>query len=399
MTGSLIVALVNLVRLGTMLLQVEAFVLAIGVGNVLGYTLDAFYGLLPDATMAGGDTTPLVVGLVVAVVAAPVWWWHWLRQGAGATRDTLWHAYVLLVAIFGGLVTAVTATGIVLGTALQWLIGEPEAAGAAAHFVGVPTAVATGLVGFAIWCYHRTVLDAAATGLRTEQERTYNYLAAGVGLVTGAAGATVAIAAAIRILVPGALAVEASGRNTLAPTLTLLIVGLPVWWAFWHRVQGHVTGGAEDERSSPSRRVYLSLLFGATGLVAVVSLSLILFMVFRDLLDGALAVTVLHDLRIAIGLVLTAGGLSAYHWRVQARTGRTPPRRRRSCTHATCCSWAPTVASSPPPSRPTPVRGCAACTGWTRPRPTSTHTALRRRSWPCTTTASWSRSRRTAGST
>ena len=363
MTGSLIVAVVNLVRLGTMLLQVEAFTpgplaaalvalpvwgahlwlqrhpalsptsrlpalgvlagstvglvtLAVGVGTILGTTLDAFYGLLPDATMVGGDTTPLLVGVVVAVVAAPVWWWHWLHQGVRASRDTLWHAYVLLVAILGGLVTAVTAAGIVLGTSLQWLIGEPAAARATAHFLSVPTATAAGLVGVSIWRYHRTVLDAAAAGLRTEPERVYNYLAAGVGLVTGAAGATIAVAAAIQVLVPGTLAIAAGGRNTLATALTLLIVGVPVWWAFWHRVQRHVAEEVEGERSSPSRRVYLFLLFGATGLTAVVSLSVILFMVFRDVLDGALAVTVLHDLRIAIGLVLTAGGLSAYHWAV-----------------------------------------------------------------------------------
>jgi hypothetical protein len=363
MTGSLIVALVNLVRLGTMLLQVEAFTpgplaaalvalpvwgahlwlerhpalaptsrlsalgvlagstvglvaLAVGVGNVLRYALDAFYGLLPDATMVGGDTAPLLVGLVLVVVAAPVWWWHWLHQGVGATRDTLWHAYVLLVAIFGGLVTAVVASGIVLGTALQWLIGEPSAARAAAHFMSVPAAIAAGMVGVLIWRYHRSVLDAAAAGLRTEPERTYNYLAAGVGLVTGAAGATIAVAAAIQVLVPGALAVEAGGRNTLATALTLLAVGLPVWWAFWRRLQRHVTAGVEGERTSPSRRVYLFLLFGATGLTAVVSLSVILFVTFRDLLESALTVTVLHDLRIAIGLVLTAGGLSAYHWAV-----------------------------------------------------------------------------------
>jgi hypothetical protein len=204
----------------------------------------------------------------------------------------------------------------VLGTALQWLIGEPSAARATAHFMSVPAAIAAGMVGVLIWRYHRSVLDAAAAGLRTEPERTYNYLAAGVGLVTGAAGATIAVAAAIQVLVPGALAVEAGGRNTLATALTLLAVGLPVWWAFWRRLQRHVTAGVEGERTSPSRRVYLFLLFGATGLTAVVSLSVILFVVFRDLLESALTVTVLHDLRIAIGLVLTAGGLSAYHWAV-----------------------------------------------------------------------------------
>jgi hypothetical protein len=362
-TASLIVALVSVVRLGTMLLQLEPFdpgpiaaalvalpvwaahvwlerrptlsptsrlpalgvltgstvglvSLAIGVGNVVDHALGAIYGLLPGATMVTGDTAPLLVGLVVVVIAAPVWSWYWLHRGVSATRDTLWHAYVLLVAVFGGLVAAVTATGMVLGTSLQWLIGEPSAARAVAHFVRVPEVVAAGLVGSAIWGYHRRVLDGAAAGLRTEPERIYNYLASGVGLVTGVAGATVAIAGVIEATVPGVLAAGTSWRDSLALALTLLVVGLPVWWAFWHRVQHLVTTGVEGERSSPSRRVYLFLLFGATGLTAVVSLAVILFVSFRDLLDGSLAVTVLHELRIAIGLVLAAGGLSAYHWRV-----------------------------------------------------------------------------------
>lgn len=378
-TGSLIVALVNVVRLGEALLRVEPFVpaslaaalvavsvwsahrwlerhprlgptsrlpalsvlagsavglvaLAIGLGNVLRFALASLYALLPGAGLVGGDTAMLRAGIVVVVAAAPVWWWHWLHQGAVADRDTLWHAYVLLVAIFGGLVTAVTAAGSILGTALQWLIGEPGVVRAVAHFVGVPAAVAAGLVGVAIWRYHRTVLDAAPAGIRTGPERIYTYLAAGVGLVTAAAGATLAIVATIELAVPGVRATGAGGRDSLAWALTLLVVGLPVWWAFWHRVQRHVTAGSNEERSSPSRRVYLFLLFGVAGLTAVVSLSVILFVVFRDLLEGALGVAALDELRVAVGLALTAGGISAYHWTVH-REDRTQAADTPSIAH------------------------------------------------------------------
>ena len=42
----------------------------------------------------------------------------------------------------------------------------------------------------------------------------------------------------------------------------------------------------------------------------------ILFVVLRDLLERQLAGTVLHELRVAVALVVVAGGLSAYHWMV-----------------------------------------------------------------------------------
>jgi hypothetical protein len=97
----------------------------------------------------------------------------------------------------------------------------------------------------------------------------------------------------------------------------LLVVGAPVWWAFWHRAQSVAELGAASEIRSTSRRVYLFLSFAVAGLIAVTSMAVILYTVFRDALEGSLATSVVHEVRAAIGLVVTAGAVSAYHWTVQ----------------------------------------------------------------------------------
>jgi hypothetical protein len=301
--------------------------LAVGAGGVLRYGLDELYGVLAGpALVEGVRTEALRHSLVVGALALPVWWWHWLRQGVRAPRTSLWHLHVMLVAVLGGLLTLVVATGVGLHAALQWFFGLPEAATAAVHFEPVPGALAAAVVGGWAWWYHHAVLAQAADRTRTEPERAYGHLVAGVGLVAAGAGVTVALMAALQALTPGALAsADRGGRNTLVVALTLLLLGAPLWWAFWRRLQARVASGDLAELRSPSRRAYLVLLFGLTGLTAVISTAVILFVVFRDLLEGSLAITVLHDLRAAIGLVLTAGGVSAYHWLVHRADARSAP--------------------------------------------------------------------------
>jgi hypothetical protein len=361
-TGTLIAAVVSLIRLGDVLVGIESFepgalgvalvaipvwighvrlvrdsayaptsavtgldvlagsaigliALAVGVGGALSYALDQLYGAVVGQTVAFGPTTDIVWhGLVVAAVAAPVWWWHWLRQGQHATRDVLWHGYVLLIAILGGLATAVVSIGNLLATVLEWLIGNPDAIRWAAHFSEVPTIVTAAIVGISVWWYHQAVLAREIGELRTEPERTYAYLAAGVGLAAAAAGATLAVVAAIQAAVPGTIAASDPGaRDALVWAITLLVVGLPVWWVFWNREQRQAHEDVATELRAPSRRIYLILVLGGSTLIAVVSLAVILFVVFRDLLEASLTLDVLSELSVAFGLLLTAGGLAVYH--------------------------------------------------------------------------------------
>jgi hypothetical protein len=287
--------------------------LAVGVGGIARAGLDELYWLAFGPPMVDVGTELLLHGVVVSVVAAPVWWWHWLHQGVDAERDGLWHAFVLLIAILGGLVTAVAATGVAIATTLEWLIGDPFAVRASAHFADLPAATAALAVGAGTWWYHRRVLASGDDG-RTEPERVYEHLAAGVGLVAAAAGVTMLIAAAIEAVAPPTVTVDdLGGRGTLVAAITLLLVGTPVWWVAWRRIQRIAHRDPATELRAPSRRVHLVLLSGVGGLVAVVSLVVVAFVGFRDLLDGVVGAATAVELRVAIGLVVTAGAVATYH--------------------------------------------------------------------------------------
>ncbi len=291
---------------------------AIGLGGLLQVGLEALYDVAVPAALLTRDAELLGHSAVLVVIGAPVWSWYWWRQARHGPADTLWLAYVLLIGVLGGLATAVTAAGYGLWTTLTWWLGDPEAATAATHFTALVPALAAATVGLGAWWLHRHALDTLDSGTRTEPERAYDHLAAGVGLVTAAGGVTITVAAALETLVSGATAgTGLSARELLLLALTLLLVGAPVWWHFWYRVQRYVRAAPAAEVGSPSRRVYLVLLFGATGLTAVISLAVIAFVLLRDLLQGDLELAVLTQLRVAIGLVVTAGTLSGYHLAVQ----------------------------------------------------------------------------------
>jgi hypothetical protein len=289
--------------------------MAVGAANVLRYLFGEAYHLLAGPSLVEADATEVLRhGLVVGALAAVVWWWHWLRQGVAAPRRSPWFGY-RLVAMVGGLVTAMISGGLLLHTVLQWLIGVPEAARPAVHFQPVSEMLAAAIVGVWIWTHHRTMRDGGALQPRSEPVRAHDYVVTGVGLVTWSAGVTVAIMAALQAAAPGGLAsADPRGQNAFVVAVTLLLVGLPVWWTYWHQAQGQAHR-AEDhaELRSPTRRVYLLTMTGLAGLTSVTSLSVLLFVVFRDLLEGTIGSAVIHELRAAVGLVLTAGAVAGYH--------------------------------------------------------------------------------------
>ena len=287
---------------------------------------EVYRALVGGELVAGATADDLRDGLVVAGLATPVWWWHWLRRGMSSTRTVAWHVYVMLVAALGGLLTAVTFAGIALFAVAQWFFGTPDVARLAVHFDVLPDTLAGALGGTWAWWYHRSVLAAGAEPRRTEPGRAYEHLGAAVGLLAGAAGLAVTVMAALQALTPGALATaDPGGRDTLALALTILALGVPLWLAFWCRMQARVHAGDVAEVRSPSRRVYLLGLLALAGMTGAVSLAVILFVVFRDLLDGNLSASVLLDLRVAIGLVVAAGAVAAYHLTVHRADRRLAP--------------------------------------------------------------------------
>ncbi len=288
---------------------------ATGLSELLAGSLRVLWGLDGGAVLTSGGN-PILRGLVTFVTGAAVWFGYWVRTAAADEREPLWLAYVLLVGVAGGLVTAVVAASMLLYSALVWALGEPGSTVAAEHFTAAPGQTAAAGVGLLVWWYHQTVVKGARVGTRAEVTRTYEYLMAGIGLLAAAGGLTTVVAALIEALA-GTAFVGGSIVNTLLAGATLLAVGGPVWWWYWRGIQAATRAAGAAEVTSPTRRVYLSVLFGVGAVAAVVALVVAVFLLFQDVVPGTVGAETFRRMRFAIGVLLSAPAIAAYHWTVR----------------------------------------------------------------------------------
>lgn len=295
--------------------------LAGAVGDLLRRSLRAIYGTAVGVSRlveAGGVGFGLRTAVVVAVVGAALWAWHWIGVARRDGGSTAWFVYLFLVGILSGTVTAVGAMSVLLHRVIAWLLdASDEAAGA--YFDVVPAAVAALVVGVAVWGYHRSVLREATAGGPQERgwsapERIYRYLVTAAGMLTAAGGIATVLVVGLDVLVAGRTVVEAPGgvRDVIAVGLTLLIVGLPLWWWSWSSIQAQV---AEEpaERNELARRVLIFGAFGVAIVTTVVALSVLLYELFDAVLVGDLTADLIEEQRWSIALLLTAGAVSVHY--------------------------------------------------------------------------------------
>jgi len=290
------------------------FGLVAAVWLLLSSLLRSVYDTAFGTPIADDASSILRFGFVGLAVSGSTWFWYWLRHTAKAEPTPIWRGYVALVGVLGGLLTIVIASSTGLFATLRWFFGNPESSSAVRHFDLLPEVATAAAIGLAIWGYHRATL-AAAVGLgRTEQSRTYEYLVAGIGLVTAAGGITTLLFALFGRLSPVGIAGDGTA-NDLVAAITLLIAGGPLWWMFWSRIQSHVLSEPDHELTSSVRRVFLFTVFGVGGFVAVVNLIIVIFIGLDGLLEGTSGET-LREARVPLALVLTMGVVAWYHWTV-----------------------------------------------------------------------------------
>lgn len=313
---------------------VGLYVLAGGLVRALQAPLSGLYDeLWRDTLVSRSWDESLREALVIAAVGLAVWGWHWLRSLARPDAgSTLWHTYLFLFAIAVSMAATITSAATVLYLALQWWLGVPESATAAAHFSNIPPALSVLVVAAISWGYHRSVLveHATAEGAPwSEPERIYRYLGATAGLLALAGGVVTLIAVAVdAALTPasGGL-VQDSGwwRNPLVLGVTLLVVGVPLWLRYWFQAEREADRRGVAERATRARRVFLFGVFGLAALVTLVNLTIILFQLFEGVLGGTLDADRLRDSRWSLALVLVAGAVATYYWLVLREDQRLVP--------------------------------------------------------------------------
>ncbi|TAK81086.1 MAG: hypothetical protein EPO16_00290 [Dehalococcoidia bacterium] len=316
------------------------FLLLGGASAVLRAPVAEAYDRAFRETLVRSDwTEPLSSGAVILLVGAALWGWHWVRQLARRDRlTTLWRTQVFIFGALLGVTLALVPSSLVLYATLEWFLGKPGADSAATQFSLVPSAAATCIIGLASWGYHRAVLtEAGAAGEYSGPERVYRYVLSGAGLVTVALGVATLIALAADAMGSAGLEfVRGPGwwRNPLVRALSLLLVGVPLWLRYWFGSQREVQGG-RDDRAAPSRRVYLFLAVGVAVLALLISLTALLYRMFRATLSNEITLALLRDSRWAVAVVATSAVVAAYHFLVMREdqealaTAAPPPRRAR----------------------------------------------------------------------
>ena len=295
----------------------------VGLTAVLSVSLEALLVPGPDLVLGGGVDLAAAVAVVAAGV--PLWFAYWIRGLARRPGTVLWLGHVLVMGVGASLVTTLAGASVVLYRVLVWFLGD--AAGGLDRFVGdsVP-AVAAATVGALSWWYHRAVLGQRVPGERTEVTRLYEYLLAAVALLAAATGVALLVVAFLRAVVPpGEQLLAASVVNAVLAAVTLLVVGGPLWLLFWRRIERSTAAQPVAEASSPTRRIYLVLLFGVAGVVAVIVLLVLAFMVINDALQGRLGAATIRSAAVPLGLIVAAGAVSGFHWLVfRADRARVP---------------------------------------------------------------------------
>ena len=295
--------------------------------------------LLESEETLWGDV--MKTALAAALVGGGLWAAHWLRFARRDQRSDLRQFYLYTLAVLGGVVTTLSAAGVLLFGLLEWGIGTPQEDSASAHFRFLPGALAPLLIGLLLWAYHWATVqqERAAAGQLLAARRIYGYVMAALGLGALAGMVVALVSTVIAIAVTSAQDVLAGPdwwRDRIVLVLTLGVLGVPVWGYHWYAAQRSAAERGAEERHSLPRRV---LIFGALGLGTLAflgSVSHLLFLFLNAMLEEELSLTLLREAKWSMGALAAAVLLTPYHWLVfqEDRQVAVPPALRPAARKA-----------------------------------------------------------------
>jgi hypothetical protein len=286
---------------------------------------DAYEGLFSVRLLLRADeglwSEPMQNSLSVALVGAGIWGFHWLYAARKDAESTIRQFYLYALAVLGGVVTTLSATGVLVFGVFQWVFGTPDDARAADHFRFLAGTLAPLLIGLGLWLYHWEIVQREQALLRRlpDARRVYFYIMAALGLGALAAAIVVLIPTVIGIAVTSAREVlvgEDWWRDRMVLAATLAFVCVPVWSYHWLSMQRRVAAGDAEERQSFVRR---ALIWGVVvvGVLAFLgNLSYLLFAFLDAVLKDDLSLTLLRDAKWGLGAASAAGLIAPYYWLV-----------------------------------------------------------------------------------
>jgi hypothetical protein len=234
---------------------------------------------------------------------------------------------VLYLLSLGGVITVITASWMVLDTLINVLLGQSLSTREVIQKIGGPVSIAIPL-GL-VWAYYGYWLNRhiEAVGDRVRQaglKRLYNYILALIGLVVAFVGMATLIAFLIDMLTGFGIVFSDAMRNSLASSLSSLIVGLPLWLIMWRPMQAEamLQGELGDHaRRSLVRKAYLYLALFASVIGGMATAVALVYNLLRALLTGNAGTDFANNILNILQLLFLFGVVLLYHLRVLRADG------------------------------------------------------------------------------
>jgi len=301
----------------------------IGLGAVYGLAaaasgaITAIAVLISQALLGG---SAIIVGsqywIVIALQALMwcamgtlVWWWHWFRERAKDAPGRF--AAVLLVIVVGAAAaTTLFAIGSALFIGLRLLFDSDPAAEVVSD---LDVAIAAALIGGLVWVYHAHVLTSRSPRTR----RAGRLVVSAIALIGAASGFGVVVNALLATF--AGTVVGDDPRTLLLGGVSALVVGGTAWAIAWRPARAVDA----EEAADPARRVYLVAVFGASAVVAIITVLIVGYRLFEFALDAGGSDALVERIRAPLGLLSATAIVFAYHFAIWRRDRALAPAAAR----------------------------------------------------------------------
>jgi hypothetical protein len=259
---------------------------------------------------------PLVPGMIPLLVGVAIWYLYWIRISMPTERDRMWNTYVLIFGVGGGFIAADIGAIVTLNHLLIWIFGDRKNQSWTSYFHGFTLFLALAIVGTLIWWYHKTVVREKSLDSRNEIDRVYEYLVAAITLITASVGVMILLVSLLEVLTNSKLIFGSGSNEVWFLAISLLLSAAPIWWLTWSKIERLIAHDCKSELVSPTRKIYLFLIFGVGGITAIVSLVVGIFLLFKDIFGSGFGLVSIRHMRFPISLLLTTGVVAGYHWHI-----------------------------------------------------------------------------------
>jgi len=275
-------------------------------------------------TPFNASSIALAMHIAIILVSVPIYLIHWLWGQRIANRDreereasirTL-YLYGMQAAFLGPIIASLFG---LVNTILLWFAGQaprrhyPDLkSGEAILFYLVPVLV-LGL----LWLYHQRIIQKDAkevklSGGAATIRRLYMLGFSAVGLAMTTMG-FIYLIRWLTFQIGGGNNIGVFSSVGYLSEIARLIVGIPLWMAFWLWAQRLFYGEEDDERRSALRKFYLYAIIFAAVISTITSVTYILQGLISLALGGSTTSTSDGDIRIPISIIIPMIVLWIYH--------------------------------------------------------------------------------------